>query len=220
MILKTIQGGLFIVVDGPDGSGKTTQAELIRDYISEKGYKVIQTIEPGSPHCPECIEIRKWLQDPSIPKTHFQELEKYLLDRSIHTKEFMEPKLKENNIIICGRWVHATEVYQGYAGTIDISYIQQENRKITKKIMPRLKLSIFYDVSYETAMKRIRGERENLSWMEQKGKRFFKKVEEGYRFLYENQKPPKRIYLIDGEPPAEKVWEKTRSLLEEKLKIS
>jgi len=209
--------GKLIIFEGPDGSGKTTQLGIAGKHYEELGYRVLRTKEPGCPYIPRCIEIRKILQDPRIKKTPLQELDLFLEDRLLHTN-YIKRFLEDEYLVLSDRRDYSTKAYQCFGGNIGLGFFEKRNKKSIKNVFPNLVL--FYDVCYETAMKRIfLGKREELTWFEQKGKEFFDKVREGYLFQFKNQKSPKVIHMIDAEPPIEKVWEKTLSVIEQELSL-
>jgi dTMP kinase len=104
--------GLFITFEGPEGSGKTTQAQLLAEYLEDQGHTVNLTREPGGTSISE--KIRELLLDPDHGNMDTRtELLLYLASRSQHVSERIRPALDRNEIVICDRFTDASVVYQG-----------------------------------------------------------------------------------------------------------
>jgi dTMP kinase len=120
MKLKKLSRGIFIVLSGPDGSGKSTQARLLGAWLTQKGYDVLVTREPGGDAVGQ--DIRKILAhdasdtryDPPIADG-MVEFFLFCADRRQHVKSIIMPALAENRIVICDRYVPDTYAYQCYA---------------------------------------------------------------------------------------------------------
>ncbi|OIO73885.1 MAG: dTMP kinase [Elusimicrobia bacterium CG1_02_37_114] len=104
--------GLFITIEGPDGSGKSTQSKLLVRYLCRKGWDVVHTREPGGTLFTEFL--RKILLKPESRISPLTELLLYTASRAQHTIELIKPALQDNKIVVCERYTDATTAYQGY----------------------------------------------------------------------------------------------------------
>jgi dTMP kinase len=181
--------GLFITFEGIEGSGKTTQAERLRDYVRNRGYPVVLTREPGGTEIAE--KIRKIILDKNnmemLPLT---ELFLYLASRVQHTQRVIKPALLEGKIVISDRYSDATTAYQGYGRGIQRKVIKDISQVVTGGLVPNLTFLI--DIAPEIGFKRMRRE----DRLEQEGNEFYNRVRAGY--LQIARENPERVKVIDG----------------------
>jgi dTMP kinase len=200
--------GILITFEGPEGSGKTTQAKLLFKYLDAKGYKVVLTNEPGGTLVGK--RTRKILLDPKlIELCPLAELFLYLADRAQHVEEFIKPKLREGKIVICDRFVDATRVYQGYGRGLPLKTIDKLNLISTQGIMPDL--TIILDIDSFTKLKKTPKDR-----IEQAGVDFHTRVRDGYHKIA--QMEPKRVKIIKVDGPIGVVQLRIRKYVDELLK--
>ena len=110
--------GLFIVMEGPDGSGKTTQINLLKEYLEEAGYECLITREPGGTVIGE--EVRQLILNPEHKEmSPVTEMLLYAASRAQLVHEVIGPALEEGKIVISDRFVDSSIVYQGIAGGIE-----------------------------------------------------------------------------------------------------
>ena len=175
--------GFFIVFEGPDGSGKSTQAELLYKKLSDEGYSCVKTEEPGGTL--EGEKIRDLLLNPEFNLCPKSELFLFLADRAEHVNRIINPGLNEGKIVICSRYIYSTLVYQGFARQImEIDFLKKINMFAVNDIEPDL---VFYlDTIPEKGLSKAR---ENSSQkykfrdgdrIEMEGVEFQQKVREGY----------------------------------------
>jgi len=127
--------GIFIVLEGPDRSGKSTQARLLADWLKkEKNRKIIITREPGGTHLSE--KIREILLDPKNDIEPLTELFLYETSRIKHTLSVILPALKNGKIIISDRFTMSTTAYQGYGRNIPIRTVETLNKIATCGLKP------------------------------------------------------------------------------------
>jgi dTMP kinase len=134
--------GIFITIEGGEGSGKTTQSRLLKEYLEKLGYKVLLTREPGGNLFAE--SIRKILLNPDLRPVPLSELFLYEAARAQHMDEFVIPALKAGKVVICDRFTDATVAYQGYGRKLDIKLINRLNKEASFGILP--KLTIYLDI--------------------------------------------------------------------------
>lgn len=180
---------MFITIEGPEGSGKSTQADMLVSALEERGLKVKLTREPGGD--PVSEEIRKVLldgEDHSV--TDAAELLLYLAARAQHTERVIRPHIEDGFVVICARYADSTVAYQGYGSGIDLDLIHRMNIYATGGLVPDLTLLLDIDVEI--------GLRRQSKWnrMERKAVDFHRRVRDG--FLTEARLNPGRIAVIDA----------------------
>ncbi|MCS7231717.1 MAG: dTMP kinase [Elusimicrobiota bacterium] len=180
---------LFIVFDGPEGAGKSTQAKLLFDHLKSKNYDVVLTREPGGSKVSEAI--RKIILSPSYKITPLTELLLYEAARAQHIEEIIIPSLKKNKIVICDRFYYSTIVYQGYARGLSINFIEKLNKLILGKLEPNIVFLL--DVSAEEGLKRVKAVKKVFDRLENENINFHKKIRKGYLELFKNKK---NFYII------------------------
>jgi dTMP kinase len=205
---------LFITFEGVEGSGKTTQIQRLKKYLTQKGIHCRVTREPGG--CSIGEKIRKILLNPDhremVPAT---ELLLYEAARAQHVKEVIKPFFKKEGVVLCDRFSDATLAYQGYGRRIDLKWIQRLNHFASQGIRPDVTflLDCPSDVGLKRAIRRIRTlkqEREERFEMEEI--KFHRRVRKGYLAIA--KKEPWRVKVIDTREGEEKVFEKIRKIVD------
>ena len=169
--------GKFIVLDGPDGCGKSTQSKLLSEWIKTQGISVAGFRDPGTTHIGE--KVRNILLDTAHEKmTVNTEMLLYMAARAQLWAEQIAPALEKGDCVIMDRWISSTCAYQGYAGMLGVEKVLKVAQHSLERIWPNI--TIILDVDTETAEKRMDRQ---LDRMEQKGKDFHKKVREGFKKL-------------------------------------
>jgi dTMP kinase len=182
---------VFITFEGVEGSGKTTQIELLEDYLNQKGHKVVRTREPGGTALGE--SLRKILLQKDLHVLPLSELLIFMAMRTQHMEEFIGPALKEGKIVLCDRFVDASYAYQGYGRGIDLGIIQTLNRLVTKGVTPNL--TILLDCPVEEGLGRKRKQDDQGDRFEEEGLSFHEKIRQGYIKLAEGDP---RFFVVDG----------------------
>lgn len=204
-----MQKGLFITFEGADGCGKTTQLNLLKTYLENKGYDVVVTREPGAIGLGE--KIREILLNYDGEVSDRCESFLFLADRAQNIDIIVKPAINKGKIVLCDRHTDSTVAYQGYGRGLNIDEINSLNTIATKGIKPDL--TIVFDVDVETSMKRIG---ENKDRMENSGIEFFNRVRNGYLELA--KKEPERIKVIDSTRSIEEIKSDMIKLVENLLK--
>ena len=184
--------GCFITMEGPDGSGKSTQIQLLRDYLSEKGYDIIVCREPGGTKISEAIR-QVILNKEFTEMGNMTEMLLYAAARAQLMEEVIRPALNEDKIVICDRFVESSAVYQGIARGMGIDLVYEVNQYAIGDTLPDL--TIMIDIDAETGISRKKKQAE-LDRMEREAIDFHEKVVSGYREIAD--KYPERILRIDG----------------------
>ena len=203
--------GLFISMEGPDGAGKSTQIELLKSYLADKGYKVVITREPGGTTISEAIREVILNKDYSEMCDN-TELLLYAAARAQLVHEVIRPALEEGNAVICDRFVESSVVYQGIGRGLGIDTVYAVNEYALQGLRPQL--TILLDLDAEEGLRRKKNQAE-LDRMEAAGIEFHKKVAEGYRTLAERD--PARIMRISATLPKEEIHTKIVEEIEKRI---
>ncbi len=188
--------GKFIVFEGPDRGGKSTQALLLVKFLKRLGHKVVSTREPGGDEVAE--KIRKILLDPKNKVSPMAELMLYEASRAQHTQNVIIPALESGASVVCERYTLSTCAYQGYGRGIDMDVINKLNDIATLNVKPDLNLVFLMSDKYFLQ----RGENLTSDRLEQEAESFRLKMRQGYTELA--QKVPNTT-LIDADKPVELV---------------
>ena len=204
--------GKFITIEGTDGSGKSTQIELLMDYLRKKGADVIFTREPGGTQISE--KIREIILDVNNSEmTGITEALLYAAARSQHVEEKIIPALEAGKIIVCDRFVDSSIAYQGAARGLGAEKIMGINEAALHGIMPDM--TLFFDISPEKGILRKKNERA-LDRLEKEKMDFHEKVYEGYKNLC--KKYPERIKPIDADRSIDEVHSEVIEVIDGLLK--
>lgn len=203
--------GLFISMEGPDGAGKSTQIELLRKYLADKGYEIVITREPGGTVISEAIR-QLILNKEYVEMCSNTELLLYAAARAQLVNEVIRPALEAGKAVICDRFVESSVVYQGIARGMGIETVYAVNEYALEGLRPQL--TFFLDLDAEEGLRRKKKQAE-LDRMEAAGLEFHQKVAEGYRMLAEREK--ERIMRISATLPEEDIHAKIVLAIEERI---
>ena len=203
--LKKLQGK-FLVFDGPDGSGKSTQFRRFSLLLRQSGVPVCEVREPGGTVVGE--HIRQVLLDPDHHMIDLRcEMLLYMASRAQLMAERITPALGRGDCVLADRFISSTLAYQGAAGGLDTQDIMQVGRVALSDHWPDL--VVIFDVDGPTAATRLNP---LLDRMEQKGAEYHARVRKG--FLDQARDDPEHHLVIDARPDAEAVFADLRSQLE------
>jgi len=191
--------GAFVVIEGIDGSGKSTMVARIVDALTRRGRKVLRTREPGGTRLGE--KIRGLLLDAAHSEmVPFTELFLYMASRAQLVDEVIRPSIAKGVDVVCDRYYYSTAAYQGAAGKVGIDTVLTVAERIAKFQKPDV--AILLDVDPATARKRegIRDDR-----VENKGLEYQKRVRSG--FLKLARRDPKRIRVVDADRSVDEVFD-------------
>lgn len=203
--------GLFIVMEGPDGSGKTTQINLLEQYLKEAGYECLIAREPGGTVIGE--EVRELILNPEYKEmSPVTEMLLYAASRAQLVHEVIGPALEAGRIVISDRFVDSSIVYQGIARNLGISTVAAVNAPGIGIYRPD---GIFFiDLSEAEGIRRKKNQKK-LDRMEQEGIDFHHLVSEGYRKVLA-ERP--EVIKIDGGKDIDVIQKKIRNHVDELLK--
>lgn len=191
--------GIFITIEGPDGAGKSTQIELLKEYLENRGYDSVVTREPGGTAISEAI--REIILNPEYKEmSHMTELLLYAAARAQLVNQIIRPALEAGKAVICDRFVESSAVYQGIGRGLGVDTVYEVNNYALGDVKP--KLTIFMDLDAEDGLKRKK-KQAALDRMEQEDLAFHMRVVAGYRKLAELY--PERIVPIDATLSVEEI---------------
>ncbi|MFZ2584013.1 MAG: dTMP kinase [Trichococcus flocculiformis] len=197
--------GIFITIEGPDGSGKTTALQQVVPRLQqEMNRKVVATREPGG--SPIAEKIRSLILDPSHTDMDSRtEALLYAASRRQHLIEKVLPVLESGDVIFCDRFVDSSIAYQGYARGIGEEGIREINQFATEGIEPDV--TLYIDVPAEVGIQRIHANLDEREYnrLDQEKLAFHEKVRAGYLQLAKAN--PERIVVVDGTMSREEVAE-------------
>lgn len=200
--------GRFIVFDGPDGSGKSTQFRRFAHYLHEAGLSVCEVREPGGTAIGE--RIREILLDTAHDDMDVRcELLLYMASRAQLVATRIAPALREGRCVLADRFISSTLAYQGTAGGIDSQEILAIGRFALRDCWPDI--VVVFDVDEATAATRLGP---LLDRIEQKGSAFHRTVRQGY--LDQARQDPQRYIVIDARADADTVFARTVEALRER----
>ena len=191
--------GNFISFEGIEGTGKSTQARLLYQYLLDKGYEAVITEEPGG--TPISLRIREVLL--SVDHKNMAPLTELLLynaARTQHIREVILPATDKGTIVITDRFTDSTYAYQGYGRGIDLKLLDDIDRMATGRLRPDL--TILLDLDVETGLKRNRGINKT-DRLELEDIEFHQRVRNGYLELA--SKEPERIKTVDASGNIEEI---------------
>lgn len=209
---------LFITFEGIEGSGKTTQLEMIKEHLEWKGYKVLATREPGGTDIGERIRaiLLNKVGEAIVP---WAELLLYVASRAQLVEEVIRPCLEEGKVVLCDRFSDSTAVYQGYARGLDLGAIDTINRLATGGIKPDI--TFILDCPPEKGLKRAwdrvdtvkEGDKEDR--FERFSLEFHNRVRAGYLKLAEEE--PDRVKVIKGDRDIPTIHKEICGIIEKRL---
>ena len=214
---------LFITFEGPEGSGKTTQARLLYRHLREQGYPVVLTREPGGTRISD--KVREILLDPGNTEILARaEILLFSAARAQLSGEFIGPHLEQEHIVICDRYADSTMAYQGYGHRLHLETLRIITTFATGGLRPDL--TIYLDLPVEVGLQRRRGivsDGDTMGYQEQlplfdkwdrldmKELDFHRRVQSGYQELMEAE--PERWHRVDAGRSIEEVQADIRAIV-------
>jgi dTMP kinase len=196
MVFELMDRGCFVTLEGIEGSGKTTQAELLAQALRSRGDLVTVTREPGGTRAGELI--RAIFLDASVSLERTTELLLVLADRAQHVREQLRPALESGQILISDRYSDSTTAYQGYGRGLDLELVRSLNRLATDGITPELTIVLDCppELGLERTLARAHGAARPSDRFEGEQIEFHRRVREGFRAIAKEN--PSRVVLVDS----------------------
>jgi dTMP kinase len=215
--------GLFITLEGLDGSGKTTQIKRLAAWLGRRGVPVVQTRQPGGTVTGD--RIRELLLDArSGPLTPMAEMALMFADRAQAIAEIILPALDAGKTVLCDRFTDSTEAYQGGGRELGSETVLELHRLICGDLQPDLTLLLLPSFAASLARARKRNDRveeqtgKNEGRFEQEQDAFYRRVWQKYREIADRE--PDRVVLIEGDLTIEDVHEQIVEAVAERLVLA
>jgi dTMP kinase len=193
---------MFITFEGPDGSGKTTQARMLVERLRQRGYDVLLTREPGGTEIGD--QIRAVLHDSENTAMDARtEILLYSASRAQHVAQLIRPALAAGKIVVSDRYADSTYAYQGYGRGLDLEMLRMVTQFATDGLMPDL--TIYLDLSPEEGLRRRRAGDEEWNRLDGESLAFHRRVHAGYQELI--RRSPGRWVVVDAVGPVEALCE-------------
>ncbi|RJP32242.1 MAG: dTMP kinase [Actinobacteria bacterium] len=191
---------LFISFEGVEGSGKTTQINMLHAHLLRMKVDVVATQEPGG--TPVGEDIRRILLNPAYKGMHpMTETILYAADRAQHFHEVIKPALDAGKVVICDRYIDSSLAYQGVARRIGMEGVQNLNEWITDDLYPDV--TFLLDIPYRIGLKRLQERKRGLDRMEGEAQSFHEQVQEAYQTLAKFF--PQRYIILNGTEKPENI---------------
>ena len=204
--------GVFITFEGGEGSGKTTQAVRLSRLLTERGYDVLHTREPGG--TPAAERLRSILLERSgeamAPETETLVI---LAARRQHADQVIRPALARGTLVVCDRFSDSTMAYQGYARGLDLKILRKMNDWATGGLTPHL--TVLFDLPAAAGLTRRRSEALSQNRLDLETERFHTKVRAGFLALAKRE--PRRIRIIDAHQSPDEIARHVETLVLDRL---
>lgn len=200
-VTRKRQSGIFICIEGIDGSGKTTQAYRLVETLTRLGHNAVYTTEPSKGVYGEIIRKDILHGDNRVPP--IVEATLFAVDRVDHVEKEIVPLLESGKIVVCDRYIYSSIAYQGAAG-LDVDWIKEINRHAVKP-----HLAVYIDATPEVVIRRIRRRKSVMETLQTQ-----REVREFYLRMAEKE----QLIKISGDASIEKVAKTIEDVVLEFLK--
>lgn len=191
--------GLFITFEGGDGSGKTTQINLLATWLEAQGQTVVLTREPGGTDLG--VELRNIVLHRKGFIAPRAEALLYAADRSHHIHSLVRPALERGEVVVQDRYLDSSVAYQGAGRVLDPEEVRELSLWATERLMPHL--TVLLDVPASVAKARQAQTEREYDRLEAEAEDFHTRVREGYLSLAAAE--PERFLVVNGELPIEEI---------------
>jgi dTMP kinase len=202
---------MFITLEGPEGSGKTSQIPPLAEFLKEQGLRVLTTREPGGTEIGD--QVRAVLTNLSNTSMHPRtEILLFLAARAQLVEQCIRPALSQGSLVLCDRYADSTLAYQGYGHGTDLGILRQMLNFATGSLWPDLTLLLDIDPAKGLQRKRSGSEWNRLDAYDLA---FHQRVWEGYQALV--QQEPNRWVIVDASQPIDRIQNQIRQIILERL---
>lgn len=204
--------GVFITLEGGEGSGKTTQTVRLCRSLTERGYTVLQTREPGGTLVAERLRsiLLEKSAEPIAPETETLII---LAARRQHVDQVIRPALARGTLVICDRFSDSTLAYQGYARGLNLKILRTMNDWATGGLTPHL--TVLFDLPVAAGLTRRRSDAASQNRLDLETKRFHTKVRAGFLALAKRE--PRRMRMIDARQSPDAIARQVEALVLDRL---
>lgn len=204
---------MFITLEGPEGSGKSSQIEMLGDYLRRQGFTVLVTREPGG--TPIGDQIRGCVHDVgNANMTPQTEMLLYSASRAQLVAEVIRPALAAGQIVLCDRFYDSTIAYQGYGRGLNLDDLYTITRFATGGLKPALTLLL--DIAVEKGLSRRADNGLEMNRLDLETVSFHQRVRQGYQQMAAQE--PKRWVVVDAGRPLAEVQAELRRIVKKQLK--
>jgi dTMP kinase len=204
---------MFITLEGPEGSGKSSQIEMLGDYLRRQGFTVLVTREPGG--TPIGDQIRGCVHDVgNANMTPQTEMLLYSASRAQLVAEVIRPALAAGQIVLCDRFYDSTIAYQGYGRGLNLEDLYNITRFATGGLKPDLTLLL--DIAVEKGLSRRADNGLEMNRLDLETVSFHQRVRQGYQQMAAQE--PKRWVVVDAGRPLAEVQAELRRIVKKQLK--
>ncbi|MGG3573676.1 dTMP kinase [Bacillus gobiensis] len=205
--------GVFITFEGPEGAGKTTILQKVKERLEKDGHSVIATREPGGIDIAEQIR-QVILKEENTAMDAKTEALLYAAARRQHLVEKVLPELKSGKIVLCDRFIDSSLAYQGFARGLGIDEVYSINQFAIGDAMPDL--TIYFDIDPEEGLKRIEeSSHREKNRLDLETIEFHKRVQQGYQEVI--KRFTNRIETVSAERSIEDVCHDVYSIIQKKI---
>jgi len=203
---------MFITLEGPEGSGKTSHIPPLVEYLREKGHIVFPTREPGGTSIGE--QIRAVIHDLKNVEMHPRtETLLYQAARAQIVEQIIKPRLALGEIVLSDRYYDSTIAYQGYGHQQDLEQVRALVKYATGGLIPDL--TVLLDVDVEEGLQRKKKNNEEWNRMDDHAIQFYQRVRAGYLVMVKQE--PKRWVMVDAGKRWESVQEELRKVIDKRI---
>lgn len=206
--------GRLITLEGGEGTGKSTQARRLADYLRERGKNVVITREPGGSPGAEAVR-GVILSGAAAPLGPEGEALLFAAARADHVDQVIRPALEAGRYVVCDRFIDSTRVYQGMVGKVDRTLLRELEDVVASDVLPDL--TVILDTEPETGLARAaqRSASAVVDRFEREGIAYHRSVRDAFRTLARQE--PKRCVLVDAKGDVASVHRRIRRMVDERL---
>lgn len=197
---------MFITFEGIEGSGKSTQAELLYNFLAQQGHKVSLTREPGWGKLGSLIR-QAVLEERDLDLCAVSELYLFCADRAQHVSEYIKPKLNNNEIVICDRFYDSTVVYQGYGRKLDLEFVNKVAKESALGLKPDM--TFLLNLPVREGLSRL-PERGGTSKMDEEPLEFHELIRQGYMLV--SKRDSERFIKINADREINEIHKEIRDV--------
>lgn len=206
---------MFITFEGPEGGGKSTQINLLADFLRKSNYAVEVTREPGGTTIGD--QIRKVVHDTENTMiSPVAEVLLYSASRAQLVNQVIRPALAEGRLVLCDRYADSTMAYQGYGRGLDRSMLKNLTAIATDGLKPDL--TLLFDIDVRIGLTRRLTEGDEMNRLDLEAVEFHERVREGYYALVAAD--PERWVIIDANRPVLDVADEVRQIIVDRLAVN
>lgn len=206
---------MFITFEGPDGSGKTTQLDMLMPVLEKAGLDFVRTREPGGTDVGD--QIRSVIMNMKNKSMHPRsEILLFCASRAQLVEELIRPSLAEGKLVLCDRYADSTMAYQGYGHGLDREVLTQLLNFATGGLKPNL--TLLFDISAETGLHRRLANHDEWNRMDDYALQFHERVRQGYLAMAAAE--PERWVVINSNRSPEEIHEVVVSVIKSRLLIA